>query len=358
MTDALTPAQVFPPGEFLRDEIAERGWTEVEFAEILGRPPQVVSEILNAKKAITPETALEISTALDTSAELWLNLESAYRLHEARTSTSPLTDVERRAALRGLVPVRELQKRGWLPDTKDVDRLESAVCDFLGTTSPDERPTLLAAARRTNVGTDLSPEQTAWIARIRNLARTRSTDPFDRDSLASVARDLVSRLRNPNNLGDLQEILADVGVVLIVELPLKSSKIDGIVFMDEDGRPVIGLSTRGDRMDGFVFTLLHEIAHLVLGHLDPGGLCVDEDLLVGEAQGIEADASALAADWVLPRDFEIGPGKPSMQRIIATAQQLAVHPCFLIGRLQRDGVLAWSDFRRSLPKVRPFVRIG
>lgn len=358
MTDVVRAVEVFSPGEFLRDELEERGWTNVEFAEILGRPPQVVSEILSGKKAITPETALEIGTALDTSAELWLNLESAYRLHEARSSVAPLTQVERRAALRALVPVRELQKRGWLPDTQDVGRLEGAVCEFLGTTSPGERPTLLVAARRTNLDADLLPEQTAWIARVRNLARGRSTDPYDREHLSAIADDLVRRVRNPNDLQRLQEILPAAGVVLIIELPLKSSKVDGIVFVGEDGRPVIGLSTRGDRMDSFVFTLLHEIAHLVLGHLGTGGICVDEDLLSSDAAGIEGEANSLAADWILPRDFDIGPGKPSMQRIITVAQELEVHPCFVIGRLQRDGVLAWSDFRRSVPKVRPFVSIG
>ena len=52
----------------------------------------------------------------------------------------------------------------------------------------------------------------------------------------------------------------------MVELPLLNSKMDGMASLTT-GVPVIGLSTRGDRMDGFVFTLLHEIAHLVLGHV-------------------------------------------------------------------------------------------
>ena len=34
------PAHAFPPGEYLRDELEERGWTVTEFAEIIGRPIQ------------------------------------------------------------------------------------------------------------------------------------------------------------------------------------------------------------------------------------------------------------------------------------------------------------------------------
>ena len=49
MTATYTPAEVFPAGEYLRDELDERGWTVTEFAAILGRPVQAVSEILNGK---------------------------------------------------------------------------------------------------------------------------------------------------------------------------------------------------------------------------------------------------------------------------------------------------------------------
>ena len=32
-------AEVFPPGEFIREEIEARGWSQVELAEILGGLP-------------------------------------------------------------------------------------------------------------------------------------------------------------------------------------------------------------------------------------------------------------------------------------------------------------------------------
>ena len=35
MSDRI-PAEVFPPGEFLNDELEARGWTQTEFAEIIG----------------------------------------------------------------------------------------------------------------------------------------------------------------------------------------------------------------------------------------------------------------------------------------------------------------------------------
>lgn len=71
-------AEVFAPGEFIREEIEARGWTQKEFAKILGRPAQTVDEIINGKKEITPAMAIALGKAFGTSADLWLNMQSAY----------------------------------------------------------------------------------------------------------------------------------------------------------------------------------------------------------------------------------------------------------------------------------------
>src|ERR1700676_590007 len=79
MTERI-PAEVFPPGEFLADELEARGWTHMEFAEIIRRPTKLVNEIIAGKKSITPETARELAAALGTTPQYWLTLEYAYQL--------------------------------------------------------------------------------------------------------------------------------------------------------------------------------------------------------------------------------------------------------------------------------------
>lgn len=71
------PAEVFHPGEHLLDELNARGWTQTEFAEIVGRSVRLVNEIIKGKRGITPETARGFAAALGTSPEFWLNLDSA-----------------------------------------------------------------------------------------------------------------------------------------------------------------------------------------------------------------------------------------------------------------------------------------
>ena len=84
MSRAKRPvAQVFPPGDFIREELEARGWTQGHLARIIGRPVQAINAIVNAKKEITPATAVALGAAFGTSAEFWLNLEIAYRLAQA-----------------------------------------------------------------------------------------------------------------------------------------------------------------------------------------------------------------------------------------------------------------------------------
>ena len=86
MNTQRIPAEVFPPGEFIREEIEERGWTQEDLAEISGRSLRLVNEIIMGKRGITPETANGLAAAFGTSAQFWMNLESMYRLSQVRTT--------------------------------------------------------------------------------------------------------------------------------------------------------------------------------------------------------------------------------------------------------------------------------
>lgn len=88
--------EVFPPGEFIREELDARGWSQVRFAHILGRPFQAVNQIVNGKKAITAQTAKEIGAAFGTGPEVWMNLEVQWQLHRA---PEPAKEIVRRARL-------------------------------------------------------------------------------------------------------------------------------------------------------------------------------------------------------------------------------------------------------------------
>lgn len=82
----LVPAILVTPGEILKDELDARGITQKQLAEKMGRPQQTISMIINGRKGISEETAVDLENAFDgeLSAEFWLNLDMLYRLHRER----------------------------------------------------------------------------------------------------------------------------------------------------------------------------------------------------------------------------------------------------------------------------------
>jgi antitoxin HigA-1 len=71
------------PGEVLQEELTARGLTANALALKLRVPANRLTEILNGKRGISPDTALRLSHSLGPSAAFWLGLQSQYDL--ART---------------------------------------------------------------------------------------------------------------------------------------------------------------------------------------------------------------------------------------------------------------------------------
>ncbi|MBE7518104.1 MAG: HigA family addiction module antidote protein [Thermoflexaceae bacterium] len=84
----ISPGLAIHPGEVLAEELRARRLTQKALAEALQRPPQAVSEIVNGRKRITAQTALELEQVLGTPARAWLGLQMEYDLVAARIAAS------------------------------------------------------------------------------------------------------------------------------------------------------------------------------------------------------------------------------------------------------------------------------
>jgi HTH-type transcriptional regulator / antitoxin HigA len=109
-----TPAEVLPPGKFIRDELKARGWTQGDLAQVMGRPETAINLIINDKRGITPDTATEFAAAFGTSPEFWLNLENAYKLSKVSV---PFSEIRNRASLLESAMIKDMEKRGWVKKT-------------------------------------------------------------------------------------------------------------------------------------------------------------------------------------------------------------------------------------------------
>lgn len=78
------PDVAIPPGEYLLEEIQARGLSQKELARRMGRPLNAINEIVNGKKAITADTALQLEAVMpEIPARFWMNLEVDYQLTKA-----------------------------------------------------------------------------------------------------------------------------------------------------------------------------------------------------------------------------------------------------------------------------------
>ena len=279
---------------------------------------------------------------------------------EAEQAPSPPTDLTaaaRRKRLRNTVgvPLSHLKSRGWIPDTDDLDTLEAAVCELLEVKTPTDAPAFAAAARRSNSQEQITSKQMLWLGRVRRIAEHQDAASFDVKALRTVAGQLPRELRHgPKSLHSLPEILAGCGVRLVFLQGMPGGKLDGAVSLIEGGSPVIGLTTRWDRFDSLLFTLLHECAHLTLGHIQEGSAAIlDEDLTREHSDPDEAQADDQASEWLFPGGLKLQPFGESWAE--DTAKHHSVHPSCVIGRIQHDHQ-EHALLRSRIPKVRDELR--
>lgn len=354
-----TFAEIFPPGEFLRDELDARGWSQTELAEIIGRPVRLVNEIIAGKRTITPETAIQLGESLGTGPELWMNLESQYQLSRVRPTDGL---VARRARLYERFPVREMIKRGWIEASKSIDVLEHQFLAFFDIATVDAEIPFCHAAKKADPEDKPTALQLAWLCRARRLAAEMVTAPYSEAQLITSLTCLSALLTAPEETRHVAKVLAECGVRFVVVEPIPGAKIDGACFWLPKAQPVVALSLRLDRIDNFWFVLRHELEHVLRGHGQERGYILDQDLegtAPDQVDDEEIVANAAAADYCVSQDelngfiARIAPFFKE-ERVLLFAQRINVHPGLVIGQLQRR-LGRYDLFRKYQVKVRQFV---
>jgi len=73
--------EAFHPGQFLQEEIEERGLVKKEVAKALDILPNHLSDIFAGKRNISAKMALKLEKLFETSAHYWLGMQMEYDLY-------------------------------------------------------------------------------------------------------------------------------------------------------------------------------------------------------------------------------------------------------------------------------------
>lgn len=348
------------PGRYLKEMLVQKGWTMDELAVITGTSRQNLSLIVMGKRGVTPDMAVIFAAAFGNTPGEWLRWEAEHQLTLVQADSG---SVEAKARLYEVAPIREMQKRGWIKDTSDLNELEAELTRFFGA-SPKDGVSFPVATSRTVKLEALNPAEKAWCFRARQLAARVPVTLFEIDRLPAAEKKLRQLAAFPKEVKRLPQMLAYYGIRFVVVEPLAGAKIDGAAFWIDD-TPAIAVSLRWDRIDSFWFTVMHEFAHVKnndIFSVDVNLLKEDKGYISVSLATDEAERRAneeAAASLIPPAELEsfisrLSPLYPA-ERIIQFAHKVQIHPGIIVGQLQHRHEIGYSAHRDLLVKVRAMV---
>jgi len=338
-----------PPGDTIQETIDTIGMSQAELAERIGRPKEKLNDIIKGREPITLKTAILLERVLGIPVSFWMEREQEYREKMARIEQQEF--LENNIDWLEMFPVRELKKWGWLPDTRDKVELVDSLLKFFGIASPKQWEDIyisesVSAAFKVSLANTQSPHAiSAWM-RIGELKSSKNKLPeFDKIAFKNVLDDIKKLvIKHPADFKDkLQSICAKCGVAVVYTPCLPKAPISGATWW-KGKNPIIQLSGRYKTNDSFWFAFYHETGHILIHG--------KKDIFLEDLEGSPVDkqkedeADQFAQKYLFPEtalNSLIAEATFSDKDIISFARKYETHPAIIIGQLQHEKVIDYSE---------------
>jgi len=349
MTDhssmAFRPDYAVHPGFLLEQELEHHQLSQAEFARRIARTPKLVSEIISGKNPIEPETAIQFERVLGIGADVWLRMESNYRLHQARKA-----DDEQLATsevwLKGF-PVKELLDWQIVRQSGSTTQKAQDLLAFFGVASPAAFEQRYASVsvhyRKSNRLRASRSALLAWLRYGEVRVDSTAVDNYDKERFRKTLLKIreLTTLKIEEFRPKMTSLCAEAGVAFILIPPLPKTCLSGAAFWIRGKTPVIQQSLRHKTNDHFWFTFFHEAGHVLL-HSSKDMYADDDN---GTGDGIETEANDFATEQLVGKkqlkEF-ISRGRPAGGDVKKFADERGVHPGIVVGMLQHHGVIPWA----------------
>lgn len=338
----------FHPGYYIDEIIEEMSITQEEFAIRLGTTPKTISKLVNGETGISNDLALKLASLLNTSLELWLNLQKAY--------DAKVIELQKEEQLNNQVDlIKQIDysyfvKLGFLPDTKNAIEKIRNLCSFL---SVARLGILLEKDYNVSYRNGIRDEKqknilnaNVWVETVTKIARDTATKKFDLKSFSAVISDIAEMTLEPFSeiIEDVKKKLADCGVVLVLLPYLKDSGLHGFVkWLDKD-KAVIAISDRRKSIDTFWFTFFHEARHVQqkkIKHIN--FTWKDSESVISDE---EVDADTFSQSVLIPIDkyhMFLTQNIFTVSSVKRFALEIHRHPGIIVGRLQNDHKIPYAS---------------
>lgn len=343
------PDYVSPPGDTLEEILEERGMSQAELAERMGRTTKTINEIIKGKAPITPETALQLERVLNIPAQFWNSREQQYR--EALARKDENKRLESWIEWMKQFPIRAMVKLGWVKKHNNkLDQLR-AILHFFGIASPEQWETIwlspdAKAAFRKSLAFSSDPAPlSAWLRYGEIAARERNCNTYNQAQFKAALHQIRSLTVRPPSVFEpsLIQLCCRSGVAVVLTPEIPRARVCGATRWLSPDLALVQLSLRYKTDDHFWFTFFHEAGHILL-HGKREVFLEDSGDLEQQKQK-EDEANQFASNFLIPNNelqAFIDRGERSRSAVLQFAKELGIAPGIVVGQLQHKGFLPYS----------------
>ncbi len=341
----FAPDYAVHPGEILEETLEARGMKKLDFAQRCGLSDKTVSQIINGKAHVTPDTAIQFERVLGVSAAVWNNLQSNYHLHHAHKGAR--NKLSNKIAWAKRFPVKELVKRRIFENPhNDIDVVEKLLYFFaVGDAEAwKSRVTGMSVVFRHSESFKSNPEAVAtWLRLGERYAENIETEPFNRNTFL----DNLHQIRELTNESPevfepkMKELCRTAGVAVSFVSEFNKTHLSGATRWLNKNKALIILSLRHKSDDHLWFSFFHEAGHVLLH----GKKQIFLDELKMESTESEKQANQFSANVLIPHnDYQafINTGMFNRKTVTEFAKDINIAPGIIVGRLQHDGHIGYN----------------
>lgn len=329
-----------PPGETIKEQLSFRSMSQKEFALRMGLTEKHITNLLKGRVQLTSNVAMRLESVLGVPAVFWENLEALYR--ETLIKVEEENRLEADVAIAKKLPCSDMVKNGWISSSKNsYDKVVILRKFFeVSTLQLIDNPAInRIACRRFSSGDKSDYSLLAWAQQAKIEARNCNTAPINISGLKKTIPTIRSMSVSSPEIfcPELKKLFSDNGIALIFLPHIKDSALHGASFYDGK-KIVVGLTVRGKYADKFWFSLFHEIAHIIYGHIGQANGTSDDD---------EKKADLFARETLVPSEslkFFVQDRIFTTDTLMQFAESINIDVGILVGRLQHDGIIRHNQF--------------
>lgn len=346
------PEHISPPGETIRDILEELEMSQAELARRMGRPANKVNQIVQGKKAITADTALELESVLGLPASFWMNREQNYQL--ALSERNQLAAQQQACEIAKEFPCAEMARLGWIEKkTRWLEKYQELLRFFASAKldALNAAVELAPSFRKDGKKAACQKALAAWLRKGVVDAKKIDTAEFSRERATEHLNDFRRlTLKGADGLTtDLVHLAASLGIAVVFVPHLKNTYVGGAAYW-HGNTPIVQLSYRWKRDDILWFNFFHELGHILLHSRHETFL----DDFAADQDGHESEANAFAAEtlisqesWDAFREAEEF-SEPAVERF---ARSIEISASIVVGRLHRERVIPHNRLQRFYVSV-------